>query len=148
MDHFAHIPNSNQPSPTPSPRSDSAWVLKRVELLMSAYRKADYHDPEGFIATLGAILEGYDPEIVEYVTDPKTGIQRRSKWPPSPAEVIEACTAEVNWRNRVTVNLGLQPLAKLPAPERTDDQNYTAMVKKHGRPFGVFESGRKLDYRG
>ena len=41
--------------------------------------------------SLGAVLEEFPDEVVVYVTDPRTGIQRRSKWPPTISEVIEAC---------------------------------------------------------
>lgn len=95
MDHIAaKLPKLviDQHLPTRSTKSDSAWVLTRIQMLMSGYRRADYHDPEGFIVTMGAILEDFDPAIVEFVTSPKTGIQRSCKWPPTTAEVVEACT--------------------------------------------------------
>ncbi len=66
-------------------------VGRQMDILFSAYRKADYADPEGFVTQLGIILSDYPPEVVRYVTDPLTGIQRRLKWPPSIAEIIEAC---------------------------------------------------------
>lgn len=40
--------------------------------------------------SLGAVLEQFPDEVVVYITDPRTGIQRRSKWPPTISEVIEA----------------------------------------------------------
>jgi hypothetical protein len=40
--------------------------------------------------SLGAVLEQFPDEVVMYITDPRTGIQRRSKWPPTISEVIEA----------------------------------------------------------
>jgi len=43
------------------------------------------------MVSLGAVLEQFPDEVVTYVTDPRTGIQRRSKWPPTLSEVIEAC---------------------------------------------------------
>jgi hypothetical protein len=60
-------------------------------LLFSAYRRDDFADPEGFVAQLGVILCDYPEEVVIYVTSPKTGLQRRSKWPPTISEIIEAC---------------------------------------------------------
>jgi hypothetical protein len=44
---------------------------------------------------LGMVLERYPDAVIRDVTSPLTGIQRRSKWPPSIAEVVEACDAEV-----------------------------------------------------
>ena len=141
MDHFGFIPDANpaEVSAKPSPKCDPGWVLTRIDLLMSSYRKTDYQNPEGFIATLGAILEDYSPEIVEYVTDPKTGLQRRCKWPPTPAEVVEACAAEIAWRAKIAQNSGLSPVPRLPRPRYGIEDSYEAMFKKYGRPTGVFE---------
>jgi len=148
MEHFT-VESKNQVSPKLSPKSDSVWVLGRVELLMSAYRKADYHNPTGFVATMGAILEQYDPEIVEYVTDPKTGIQRRLKWPPAPAEVVEACEAEAIHREKIRKYSKMPPpLPRLSGPKFSAEQSFETMTAKHGRPFGPFEDGRELQYEG
>ncbi len=40
---------------------------------------------------LGAVLEQYPDEVITYVCDPRTGIQRRSKFPPTISEIVEAC---------------------------------------------------------
>lgn len=42
------------------------------------------------MTSLGAVLEQFPDEVIIYITDPRTGIQRRSKWPPTISEVIEA----------------------------------------------------------
>lgn len=60
-------------------------------MLFSAYRRDDFSDPEGFVTQLGVILCDFPEEVVNYVTSPKTGLQRRSKWPPTISEVLEAC---------------------------------------------------------
>jgi len=43
------------------------------------------------MASLGAVLEEFPDEVIIYITDPRTGIQRRSKWPPTISEVLTAC---------------------------------------------------------
>lgn len=43
---------------------------------------------------LGMVLERYSDDVIRAVSDPRTGIQRRCKFPPSIAEVVEACEAE------------------------------------------------------
>lgn len=60
-------------------------------MLLAAYRKDDYADPLGFVTQLGVVLEKYPEWVVRYVTEPTTGVQRTSKFPPSIAEVVEAC---------------------------------------------------------
>jgi hypothetical protein len=155
MEHFTldHLDNQQNetPSPKPSPKSDPNWVVGRVDLLMSSYRMSDYQNPKGFLLTVCSILEEYPPEIVEYVTDPKTGIQRRSKWPPTPAEIVEACAAEIGWRAKIAMNSRLSPAPRLPPPMASGvigdggpGTIYTAKAfeeatKKHGRPTGPFE---------
>jgi len=60
-------------------------------MLFCAYRKDDYADPGGFVVQLGTVLEGYPEWVVARVTDPRTGIQSKQKFPPSIAEVVSAC---------------------------------------------------------
>lgn len=141
MDHltFDHLDNEPTLSPKPSIVCDPKWIVTRVEMLMASYRLADYHNPDGFLTTLCSILEAYPKEIVEYVTDPKTGLQRRCKWPPTPAEIVEACAAEIAWRTKIAQNSSLSPVLRLPRPRFRVEDSYEEMFKKYGRPTGVFE---------
>ncbi len=59
--------------------------------LFSAYRIDQYSDPESFKNSLGAVLEGFPDEVIKYVCDPRTGLQRRLKWPPTISEIVEVC---------------------------------------------------------
>lgn len=59
--------------------------------VFSAYRADQYSDPDSFKISLGAVLEQYPNEVITFVCDPRTGIQRRSKWPPTISEMVEAC---------------------------------------------------------
>src|SRR3990167_3099534 len=90
----------NRQSP-PSGKSNDPWIAGRMNLLLSAYRRDDYADPMGFLAQLGVILSKYPPAVVERITDPMTGLQRKLKFPPSIAEVVEACEAEMTHRETV-----------------------------------------------
>lgn len=69
-------------------------------MLLSAYRRDDYADPDAFVAQLGAVLQGYSEAIIAHVTSPQTGLQRTCKFPPSIAEVVEACEQEATRRHR------------------------------------------------
>lgn len=51
-------------------------------------------DPKVFLANTVAVLTGYTEEVAAAVCHPRTGIQRRLKWPPSVAELVEACDKE------------------------------------------------------
>jgi hypothetical protein len=79
-------------SRTPPPGLLTAEAIKAaLKRLVSAYRKDDWADAEGFAVQLGTVLEDYPVAIIDQVTHPKTGIQRTCKFPPSIAEVVEAC---------------------------------------------------------
>jgi hypothetical protein len=75
-------------------RDRSTWVGSRAQMVFGAYRRDDFADPENFSVQLGMILERYDDQVIEHVTSPLTGIQRKCKFPPSIAEIVEACDAE------------------------------------------------------
>ncbi|WP_316205765.1 hypothetical protein [Bradyrhizobium sp. SZCCHNS1012] len=62
-----------------------------MEVLFSAYRRDQYASPDGFMTQAALVLSEYSEDVVRYVTDPRTGIQRKLKWPPVIAELVEAC---------------------------------------------------------
>ena len=62
--------------------------------LLGAYRSSDVDDPQVFVSNCIAILTGYSEEVAAAVCHPRTGIQRRLKWPPTVAELVEACDRE------------------------------------------------------
>jgi hypothetical protein len=66
-------------------------ILKCQKALFSAYRADQYADAAGFVVSLGAVMEEFPDEVIDYVFNPKTGIQRRLKWPPALSEIVEAC---------------------------------------------------------
>lgn len=68
-----------------------ALIIRCQIAVFSAYRTDQFADPDGFKTQLGAVLEQYPDEVITYVCDPRTGIQRRSKWPPTISEMVEAC---------------------------------------------------------
>lgn len=67
-------------------------------MIFSAYRKDDFADAEGFAVQLATVLERYPDGVIEAVTGPLTGIQRRSKFPPTLAEIVTACDDETGRR--------------------------------------------------
>lgn len=48
------------------------------------------------MAAVAAVLSGYPQYIVDYISDPRTGISGTNKWLPSVAEVRDACEAKMN----------------------------------------------------
>lgn len=72
-------------------------ILKCQKALFSAYRADQYADAAGFVVSLGVVMEEFSDEVVDYVFNPKTGIQRRLKWPPTISEIVDACEEHRNF---------------------------------------------------
>lgn len=141
MDHFGYIPELKAPSQQQPTELDKSWVLSRIEIILAGYRKADYQNPEAFVMQAAMNLMRFPKEVIEYVSAPTTGIQTRSKWPPSLAEIVEACVAEQSWCEKVARYSAMGPKAMkaLPPPRFSAEDSYEAMFKKYGRPTGPFE---------
>lgn len=72
-------------------------AIKRTALLFGCYRKGDANDPEIYTAAVAATLADYSAEVIEYVTDPRTGLPSKLKWLPTVAEVREACESHAKF---------------------------------------------------
>lgn len=107
--------------------------------LFSAYRIDQYGDPEGFKTSMGAVLEQYPNDVIVYVCDPRTGVQRSCKFPPTISEIVQACDARVadlkrqerfaNWGKSADVEL-------LEAP-RESRPSYDQLKAKYGDDWGI-----------
>lgn len=73
---------------------DQAYCLRRAEMLFGCYRKDEANNPEIYTAAIAATLRGFETKVIDLVTDPRTGLPSRCKWPPSVSEVKEACEIE------------------------------------------------------
>jgi hypothetical protein len=81
------------PSTSRSNLTDPARAVERAKLLAGCYRKAEASDPETYAGAIAAILSNYPPDIVQQVTDPRSGLPSRSQWLPTVKEVRDACDA-------------------------------------------------------
>jgi hypothetical protein len=124
-----------------SRRCEPGWLSTKIRMLFSSYRLDQFPDPEAFMAQIGTVLEQYDPQVVSIATSPLTGIQRKCKFPPSIAEVVEFC-------DQVRADIAATAArreAKIARPERAarqpieQERSYEAMFKQYGRPIGFFE---------
>lgn len=67
------------------------------------------------MAQLGMVLDQYADEVVEYVSSPLTGVQRKSEFPPTIAKIVTACddyAERVERRNKPRRDV----LPKAPVP--------------------------------
>lgn len=91
-------PLSSEDSPVSE--EQAKFALERTLILLGSYSRARPHDPETYTDAIAATLAGYPREIIQHVTDPRTGFQRTSKWLPEVAEIVEVCEAEIARRAR------------------------------------------------
>ena len=121
-------------------RSRSSLILRCQRIIFSCYRADQYSDPDGYMDSLGAVLEQYPNDVIAYITDPRTGVQRHHKWPPTISEIVEACDnriAELK-RNERYRNWGKNEPLMLDAPQgnRTTLEELKA---KYGPNWGLGE---------
>src|SRR5262245_44361217 len=67
------------------------YCLARVALITGGRPKDEVENPEIYSMTVATVLAEYPRDIVDAVTDPRTGIQRRIKWLPMLNEITDAC---------------------------------------------------------
>src|SRR5450631_2209684 len=118
--------------------SRKTLILQRQRILFSAFRSDQYSDPEGYLASLGIVLEQYPDDVILYITDPRTGVQRACKWPPTISEIVEACDRRMQDQARVKrlQNWGKNEVLALEAP-RDERPTYEQLKEKYGDNFGL-----------
>jgi hypothetical protein len=123
------------------------FAYQRATLMFKCFRWDDAADPQTFIDAAASILADYDDDIIELVTDPRTGIPTKQKWPPQPQEVKSACDAihlpraarqekEKKIREQLEERAALEAL---PPPKQTYEE-FVAEMKSRGLPI----DGRKF----
>ncbi len=59
--------------------------------MLGGFRRGEANDPEIYAASVAAILSDYPEEVINFATDPRTGLQTRFEYPPSLKAVREEC---------------------------------------------------------
>lgn len=98
-------------------------MIEAIRRILSAYRRDDYADPDSFNSQLGVILERYPPCVVEHISHPLTGIQRKSVFPPSIAEIVKACDDRLAYEialERVKASPRKVQVDVMPSPEEQE----------------------------
>ena len=92
---MAKINPSSLPSTDSNKLLRAQMITRQARMIFSAYRRDDFADPDGFVLQVGMVLERYSDAVINQVTSPLTGIQRRHKGrPPDIASIVEACDDE------------------------------------------------------
>lgn len=97
-------------------------------MLFACYRMDQYSDPDGFMVQMAMVLSEYPEDVVNRVTDPRTGLQRSSKFPPSIAEIVKACESAKK------IIAGLRYVAEKKALGYEWDSNRNRFVKHDDAP--------------
>lgn len=123
-DHFKTIAGAQAGLQLDSPKPQSAgnsasppspaYCLRRAQMMFGCYRKDEAQDPGIYCSAIAATFEQYPQAVVDFVTDPRTGIPSESKWLPNVAEVREFCNSAAK---------RMENLAK-PAIERRSTRRY------------------------
>ena len=114
-------------------------ILRCQKILFAAYRADQYADPEGFMVSLGAVLEGFPERVITYVTDPRTGIQRRSKWPPTISELVDACEEHQDYLRRISERKPVRAEPRIARDPQPGDQATVFVPASHQRYAALVE---------
>lgn len=100
-DHFKTIAQATAPESSQSKSSAEnstsvqfhAYCMRQTKILFGCYRRDDSADPDIYCAAVASTLALFPRQVVDYVTDPRTGIASENKFLPNVAEVRAACSA-------------------------------------------------------
>lgn len=87
------------------------FCAERAKLLLGSYRRNDANDPDVYVQAITLVLSEFPKAVVEYATDPRSGIQATEQFrsfPPNSGELRAFCQQEVNRAHRMA-----QPAPKL-----------------------------------
>lgn len=94
LEPFKMLPtnsSSGQLEQTEKSTCSVALASRGAAMLLGCYRKGDAADPETYVTAIAAVLSLYPVDVVQAVSDPRTGIAGRSNWLPTVAEVKAEC---------------------------------------------------------
>jgi hypothetical protein len=71
--------------------SDQSLFLMAASRIADACQKPKDFNPDAWLPLIAMTLSEFPLEIVDYVSDPRTGIAKTAKWVPYVSDVREAC---------------------------------------------------------
>jgi hypothetical protein len=103
--------------------------------MFQSYPASDYDDPKSALASYVEVLLDFSDRIVDHVTSNRTGIQRRIKFPPRLAELVQACDEAATHFDRFD-RLTRKPPKEIEPP-REARPTREEMLAKYGPNYGV-----------
>lgn len=124
-----------------NPSADPVFAVERTKLMFGCYRKDDAADPETYSAAVACVLAEYTPDIVQRVTDPRSGLPSKQNWLPTVKEVREACD-ELEQREKLSTDRAAREAEQLEARRREHElakqkPTLTELKEKHGETWGL-----------
>lgn len=124
-----------------NPSADPVFAVERTKLMFGCYRKDDAADPETYSAAVASVLAEYTPDILQRVTDPRSGLPSRQNWLPTVKEVREACD-ELEQREKQAAERASREVAQLDERRRAHElakqkPTLTELKEKHGDTWGL-----------
>lgn len=77
------------------------YAAKAGRSITRVHPKTDVDDFQAYSMAISLIMSEYPRSVLDRVSDPRTGIIRTIKFLPRPAEVAQACDAEVERRAKL-----------------------------------------------
>jgi hypothetical protein len=119
--------------------------------MMGSFRRGEAGDPEIYSAAVAKVLSVYEPDVVDYVTDPVTGLASRNEFLPTIKEIRAACDARAEelrqaaLRKRDYLKQIAQPL-RIEDQRPPDDPNLISWkdLPPDYRPIGRFERAERV----
>lgn len=97
------------------PIDNLTYCVRRMRTMLACYRKDETSNPDEYVAAGAAVLSEYDLVIVDYVTDPRTGMPSKVQWLPTVKEIRDSCESEAL---RIQRFMEMEKLPKL-SPRRS-----------------------------
>jgi hypothetical protein len=79
------------------PQTNPGYAAERAKILFGCYRRGEANDPDTYVAAITAVLAEYDLDVIKYVTDPRTGLPRKTNFLPTIPELDKACVEHANF---------------------------------------------------
>lgn len=122
-----------------TPQRQAEYATERAMVLFGAYRRGDANDPDAYVASIAAVLALYEPELMRWATDPRTGISTTEKFAsfmPNSGELKAFCDAEAARRRRVAEYATIPPVTprsalRLSAPPKRPGYRANVLVRQN-----------------
>lgn len=107
-----------------------------MELILAGYRKADLADPDKWNLQVAMVLGRFPKEVVDYVTDPYTGVQAHIRFGvPNLADIVAACDERMAQLR--THFDRTHPPALEASVDRSNRPTYEELKAKYGPNWGL-----------